>query len=198
MLIALTAFCVSIQASKTEDILSAENAKLTAANAELAASLKKRTAGTSSTAKAVDASSRTIATGNADVAEVTRKVAEDAKLLAERNDNDARQAAENAARERAEQRGRTQEMERSGELREIFGFLAILAGFLYNAFTASRDRRWARLDAREHQAVVLAKVDVATDAAKAAYTEANSVNRKIVEIGLQAKDGLPLAPEKGI
>lgn len=82
---------------------------------------------------------------------------------------------------------------------QVFGFLAVLAGFLYKGFTDTRDRRWAREDAEKrdsaaaaHRGDVLAKLaDVKTEASNA-YREANNINAKIEAIGLRAADGSKL------
>lgn len=82
---------------------------------------------------------------------------------------------------------------------QVFGFLAVLAGFLYKAFTDARDRRWAHEDAEKresaavaHRGDVLAKLSEVKTEASNAYREANNINAKIEAIGLRAVDASKL------
>jgi hypothetical protein len=82
-----------------------------------------------------------------------------------------------------------------------FGFLTLIAGFAWKAFTDARDHRWvvaaavdAARDSASHRAVELVKLDTVASTAQAAYKEANDVNRKIETIGLRVADNLPLKP----
>ena len=79
---------------------------------------------------------------------------------------------------------------------QVSGFLAVLAGFLYKAFTDARDRRWAREDAEKresaavaHRGDVLTKLSEVKTEASNACREANNINAKIEAIGLRAADG---------
>jgi hypothetical protein len=93
---------------------------------------------------------------------------------------------------------------------QIFVFLAVIAGFLFKAFTDQRDRRWhledaakrdqdaiakARLVIENHESV-LEKLGEVKQEAHSAYQEANSVNTKIADIGLQMTDGSKLSSSK--
>lgn len=85
---------------------------------------------------------------------------------------------------------------------QAFGFLAVLTGFLYQAFVASRDRRWAQKDLQkqaeqqaQHQEKLISSIADVKTSADAAYKEANTVNVKIASIGLKMKDDKPLDPQ---
>jgi hypothetical protein len=81
----------------------------------------------------------------------------------------------------------------------VFGFLSLLAGFFWKAYSDSRDHRWLVESANHaaqatavHRALELEKLERVSSSAQAAYSEANSVNKKIASIGLKMADSLPL------
>lgn len=77
---------------------------------------------------------------------------------------------------------------------QVFGFLALLSGLAWKGYTEARDRRWARQEALEHRAQVMAGLAQAKAAAQLAYVEANNVNAKIASVGLQLMPGNPSVP----
>ena len=83
----------------------------------------------------------------------------------------------------------------------VFGFLSLLAGFFWKAYSDSRDHRWLVESANHaaqatavHRALELEKLEKVSSSAQAAYSEANSVNKKIASIGLRMADNLSLNP----
>jgi hypothetical protein len=83
----------------------------------------------------------------------------------------------------------------------VFGFLTLLAGFFWKAFTDARDHRWvmensvaADTATALHRSKELQKIAEVQTSAQAAYSEANTVNKKIESIGLKMADNQPLRP----
>lgn len=82
-----------------------------------------------------------------------------------------------------------------------FGFLTLIAGFGWKAFTDSRDHRWLMETTAQaatvtalHRQTELQKISEVQSSAQAAYSEANTVNKKIESIGLKMADSKPLNP----
>jgi multidrug efflux pump subunit AcrA (membrane-fusion protein) len=83
-------------------------------------------------------------------------------------------------------------------LTQMFGFLIVVVTLLAKAWTDERKHQWEQTKTEEHQTKVLAKLDKVNDSADAAYKEANTVNLKLVDIGVKMRDDKPLSPgEKG-
>lgn len=67
----------------------------------------------------------------------------------------------------------------------IVGLLATIVGFIYTWFKDARERKWAREDSLDVRARLDAQDKAIADGttnAKAAYSEANSVNAKIANL----------------
>jgi hypothetical protein len=82
-----------------------------------------------------------------------------------------------------------------------FGFLTLIAGFCWKAYTDSRDHRWVMETTAQaatvtalHRQTELQKISEVQSSAQAAYSEANTVNKKIESIGLKMADSKPLNP----
>ena len=82
-----------------------------------------------------------------------------------------------------------------------FGFLTLIAGFGWKAYTDSRDHRWLMETTAQaatvtalHRQTELQKISEVQTSAQAAYSEANTVNKKIESIGLKMADSKPLNP----
>ena len=82
-----------------------------------------------------------------------------------------------------------------------FGFLTLIAGFVWKAYTDSRDHRWVMETTAQaatvtalHRQTELQKISEVQTSAQAAYSEANTVNKKIESIGLKMADSKPLNP----
>ena len=82
-----------------------------------------------------------------------------------------------------------------------FGFLTLIAGFGWKDFTDSRDHRWLMETTAQaatvtalHRQTELQKISEVQSSAQAAYSEANTVNKKIESIGLKMADSKPLNP----
>ena len=108
-----------------------------------------------------------------------------------------------AAVDSAASRAAIEQIQRSSDratlellITQVFVFFGGLAAFFYKSWTDGRERRWAKEDAVTHQKDMLAKLGEVKQEAHNAYTEANTVNLKIADIGLKMKDGKPLNPNE--
>jgi hypothetical protein len=78
---------------------------------------------------------------------------------------------------------------------QAFGFLALLVTLLHKSWTDGREHRWAQEVTDKHRELVVTKLDTSISEAHAAYVEANTVNTKIADIGLQMRDGSKPKPQ---
>lgn len=67
---------------------------------------------------------------------------------------------------------------------QAFGFLTLIAGFVWKFIEDGRQHAWAK----ESAAVSMSKLDEVKNSADAAFHEANTVNNKIADIGMKMKD----------
>lgn len=177
-----------VQAAKERATLAATLAKLNAEGATRSASA----AAVSNLASANAQAAQTTAETNGSLAQ---KAATDASAAATAASVAAASAAAAAATAAATARSQNTAL----MITQVFGFLAVLSGFLFKAYTDARDRRWARKDAEDrekrsldHRTLELAAIAEVGESAKQAYREANTVNNKLANIGVQMKDGQPL------
>jgi hypothetical protein len=70
---------------------------------------------------------------------------------------------------------------------QAFGFLTLIAGFIWKFISDGRAHAWS-----------LNKIAEVKDSADAAYKEANTVNMKIAAVGLKMADGSQLAPDHSV
>ena len=204
----LIIFIVAVSAASAESKAEAElRAKLAASQAALevavrekatlAASFARLSVGSAAAAK----SSQSAADGR----EVAAANAANAMITAESNAAIAQAAVVAAAVAAAvakEQADQSQREISHGHmtlmLTQMFGFLIVVVTLLAKAWTDERKHQWEQAKTEEHQTKVLAKLDKVNDSADAAYKEANTVNLKLVDIGVKMRDDKPLSPgEKG-
>jgi len=165
-------------------------AKLNAANADraAAANLDRAAAGTKADVNALQAAQ------TADAARITAEAANTQAVI-----------SAVSAKVQADALIRVSDQSHTAALATLitsaFGFLTLIVGFAWKAYTDSRDHHWvmqsaeaAALSAASHRSLELNKIDAIAESAHAAYKEANDVNRKIENIGLRAADNLPLKP----
>ena len=191
--------------------------QLAQTQAALAAATNDRSALAASIARAnTDSAARTAAlskaaiSGRVTASDVAQSNAAAAQSTATSNAAIAQQAADRAVVEAATIKVQLGEFQKVADrenftlmLTQLFGFFSVLLGFLYKAWTESRDRRWARQDADlakgelvAHQKEMLTKLGEVKDEAHNAYKEANTVNLKIASIGLKVADNQPLSPNE--
>ena len=195
LLVGLLSFCLFGQSAKEKALqaqLDAANAALgasTRASEQLAAELAKANAAAVARAAAASRSGKLDAGTIAAAAVDAAADAATAQIIATANGAAARKAAEDAALMAKGAASTAQAQNVALMITQAFGFMAVLVGLLWKGYTDARDRRWALEDARGHQKDVIEKLGQVKDEAHAAYKEANTVNVKIANIGMQMRDG---------
>ena len=188
-----------IRLANTEAALAAatkERAALATSIARLNADNLERLAQTAAISKAA-------VTGRLNATDVANSNAASAELTAQSNAAIASQTALKAAVDSAASRAAIEQIQKSSDratlellITQVFVFFGGLAAFFYKSWTDGRERRWAKEDAVAHQKDMLTKLGEVKQEAHNAYTEANTVNLKIADIGLKMKDGKPLNPNE--
>lgn len=168
---------------KEEQILRDQLAAAAREKAALIAALAKAQAGT---AKAADAATTNAAS---------------IQLTAESNAADARQAAIAAAAAAAathvtaiEDRRAIDQGTNALMILQVSGFLTLLAGFLYKAYTDSRERRWALEDAQRKHEEQIASIKAGAKESTAAIEHSNNLTQKLVD--MRGDIALALADKK--
>lgn len=79
----------------------------------------------------------------------------------------------------------------------LFNLLAVVVGFIYQAYVASRNRKWAKEDREAIAQESLGAIKEASGHAQAAYREANTVNEKLAKMSLGNKAQIDRMEEVG-
>jgi hypothetical protein len=203
--------------SKTEADLRARLAASEAAHAsamrdkaDLAAALAKLTAqGSAQTARAAIAStqrsdaSSAAALNASEASDTAQANAAASQATAQSNALIAQQAAAAASVAAASALKANANGNEALLITQLFIFLGGVAAYFYTAWTATRERRWKHEDDdREravtavHRADLLKQIGDVKHEANKAYSEANSVNVKLENIGVKMANGLPLNPHE--
>ncbi len=179
--------------AKAQEALATTNLKnkqlVAALSVQIAAGSRSATAGR---VVAADNNAQAVAASNDAYIQATRiaSVADANALIAQQAVAAATAAAASAATQaRADQfHGQIMLM-----MTSLFGFAGVIAGFLYNAYTAQRDRRWAREDstarhkegelrASSDKNELLAAVHAGAKDSSQAIEKSNHLTEKIVEM----------------
>jgi hypothetical protein len=143
-----------------------------------------------------------VVAGQETTSEIVNDNAAAARAVAEKAASEAKLAAQNAAVAATISHSQNTAL----MVTQCFGFLAILTGFLYQAFVAQRDRHWARHDLhekeerdREHQAQIMASNESMKKTIEVLENNTNSIKDALVKTTGEAEfaKGLKAGSESG-